>query len=280
MSDFYSQDDPCVALDPRCGGDGGERCEQCQRYAALVAPPRPARLPAGLALKLRGMADDFAEADPLYIRALAGEPLAGEVPAEEAENPGRRAAHDALAVTFAEARRPKPLPPALRARLRSVPRRHAAGRLPVWLADSRWATAASLVLTATLALLAGDASARFQQTAAVFAEPPPLVRSLETPEWAERQAELSGLLADARRATGDRLGDAGGAASKEAKSLIGRFQTWRVAAADRGQRSAETTWQRVYDGAARRLDAAATTLEETKIGQTVVDLMQEGENDD
>ncbi|MEM8994597.1 MAG: hypothetical protein AAGF23_07370 [Acidobacteriota bacterium] len=280
MKNLFHDDDLCLMLDEQCGGDGAP-CDECLAYAALFDGPSPEQaLPAGLRSRLRGIADDFAEADPLYARALAGETLGDEIPAGEAENPGRRAAHDALAVTFAEARRPRPLPEALRARLRAVPRRYAAQSVPVWLADSRWATAASLVLTAALALLAGDASARFQQTAAAFKEPAPLVLELGAGEWASKPAELGELIVDARRVTGARLGDAGDVASHEAKGVVDTIQTWRRAAAERWLGTAKTTWRHAYDGAAERLDAAAETLEETKIGQALADLMQQGENDE
>ncbi|MEO1086588.1 MAG: hypothetical protein AAFY88_20330, partial [Acidobacteriota bacterium] len=149
-----------------------------------------------------------------------------------------------------------------------------------WLADSRWATAASLVLTAALALLAGDASARFQQTAAALSEPPPLVRQLETSEWTTKPSELGELIVDARRVTGARLDGVGDVASHEAKSVIEKIQTWSQATAERWLGTAEATGRRVYDRAAERFDAAAETLEETKIGQALADLMQQGENDE
>ena len=296
----WRDDELCLGLEEPCTAKIGERCEACQLYAHLGLPESPSEtgtetgtasyqsssdqpLPSGLGARLRAMSEDFAEADPLYIRALAGEPLGEEIPPEEADNPGRRAAHDALAVTFAEARRRREMPPALESKLRAVPRRSAAARLPIWLADSRWATAASLMLTAVLALAAGDVSARFQ----AMSDPAPIVsrleagrsvlgNSLKKSDWrsadlAEHRAELEALIG----ATDEQLAQVGETASVEARGRLERFAAWsRTQALD-----AREAWQITIDAAGEQIDSTVRTLEETKIGQIVVDLLLEGEND-
>ncbi|MEM6792753.1 MAG: hypothetical protein AAF725_02145 [Acidobacteriota bacterium] len=282
----------CYGLSPACRGPrpqggGAARCDspECREYAALIealgepqpaaesgAPLEPRGLPAGLAARLAAMPEDLERADSLYVSALSGDPLGDRVPLGEERNPGRRAAHDALAVTFAEARRRRPLPHALETRLRAIPKRRAAEQLPRWVTDSRWATAACLLLTAALGLAAQDASARFAQTTAWVQEAPARIQETSRLAGGETftQAE-EGL----RQASGD---------------LERRWSAWTDSANRewrRAQRAADAAGQDLreeasenYEAAADRLRNALKTLENSELARLGSELFQPGDDDE
>ena len=167
----------CYELRPDCAVGEQGVCEDCRLYAVAVepAPDDVPSMPSGLAGRLRGLARPESprpsDEDLDRVVAQALRLAEGSREPEGTEDPVLDQARDLLAETLREARRPAAMPESLRARLRGiVPDPDglrdeapvvAAVDLPVWIADSRWATAACALLTAALTLSAGDASARF-----------------------------------------------------------------------------------------------------------------------
>ena len=122
-------------------------------YRKMIEPLCDVRsMPTGLAARLRSIPTSIADVQEWQ----------GDDP-----DLGFDAATLDLVSALGSARRSRALPTSLAERLRALPARSDAERLPRWISDSRWATAACVLLTAALSLAAGDASATFQRSTGV-----------------------------------------------------------------------------------------------------------------
>lgn len=162
----YSPHDPAFDNDSHRA-----QCEACAAYAQrLQDAADPPHQGLSISLKRRlaaipSLAMDCQDIDLLYAatrRKARG--LAVENPAarDHLSDCSRcQALYGCLEDALAEEQHQ--LPDRLFKRLRQIGR-GPAKQLPIWIADTRYATAACYLITALLVLLAGDSSARFQAT--------------------------------------------------------------------------------------------------------------------
>lgn len=155
-------------------GDHRLECEACDAYArrledAADLPRR--RLPSSLQRRLAAIPAfvmDCDDVDRLYgaVRRRAHGNLGEDAAALDhlAECQRCQGLYRRLEDALTPQRRA--MPQRLFERLRQIGRQPPQ-RLPVWIADTRYATAACYLITALLVLLADDASARFQATSEV-----------------------------------------------------------------------------------------------------------------
>lgn len=190
--DFRETFSPQDATDATDATDHRRHCAACDAYARRLqdaATPVPSPLSARLSRRLAAIPSLAASCDD--IDRLYAEARRQARPMDTSPDTDPQAADDHLAdcprcrqlygcLSEAMTPRPEPLPHGLFQRLQEIGRQ-APARLPVWISDTRYATAACYLLTAFLVVLAGDSSARFQATTEVV--------SARAGTWIERNLD-------------------------------------------------------------------------------------------
>lgn len=175
LSDHPKSPASCPFLTPSCDGRSKDSiCPDCALLTESLEAARPVErtLPSGLQARLRNIPD---------------------LPSTPAEPSVEEKIAACLEAASQDARRRHPMPDGLRRRLREIPAatRKPVQHLPWWIADSRWAMAACCLLTSALTLLAGDASARFQEIQETSNRIQQTTRSLTTDLGGHMTARLS-----------------------------------------------------------------------------------------
>ncbi|MEM1204166.1 MAG: hypothetical protein AAGN66_13130 [Acidobacteriota bacterium] len=205
--------------------------------------------------------DDDPGVDWLYVATLErAEAFADGRPA----GPATSEVYGVIFDVVADARQPRPLPQPLRRRLSSIARAgtgvvKGASALPAWLADQRYAMAASILLATFLTVAAGDVSAHLSRTTDTVHS----VQQTSTQWVEERGAEGSALWS--RIYSRLKVGLDDGVAQGRSRA-VATYDGWREQTSTWWQRAAET-WEQsrlAQSLAEDRPDAEASANEGAK----------------